>query len=43
MARFYDKNHKSAKQQRKEYYLPHIAAANDKTISDKDCSELENK
>jgi hypothetical protein len=40
---FYDKDHKSAKQHRKEYYLLHIAAANDKTISDKDRSDLEKK
>jgi hypothetical protein len=38
---FYDKDHKSEKQQRKEYYPLHIDAANDKTISDKDRSELE--
>jgi hypothetical protein len=38
---FYDKDHKSAKQQRKEYYPLHIAAANDKTISDEDLFELE--
>jgi hypothetical protein len=46
---FYDKDHKSAKQQRKEYYPLHIAAANDKSsandksISDTDRSELEKK
>jgi hypothetical protein len=40
---FYDKDHKSAKQQRKEYYPLHIAAANDKTISDTDRSDLEKK
>jgi hypothetical protein len=40
---FYDKDHKSAKQQWKEYYPLHIAAANDKSISDKDRSELEKK
>jgi hypothetical protein len=40
---FYDKDHKSAKQQRKEYYPLHIDAANDKTIIDKDRSELEKK
>jgi hypothetical protein len=40
---FYDKDHKSAKQQRKEYYQLHIAAANDKTIRDKDRSKLEKK
>jgi hypothetical protein len=40
---FNDKYHKSAKQQRKEYYPLHIAAANDKTISDTDRSELEKK
>jgi hypothetical protein len=40
---FYDKDHKSIKQQRKEYYPLHISAANDKTISDTDRSELEKK
>jgi hypothetical protein len=40
---FYDKDHKSAKQQRKEYYPLHIDPANDKTISDIDRSELEKK
>jgi hypothetical protein len=40
---FYDKDHKSAKQQRKEYYPLHIDAANDKTISDKDRSEMKKK
>jgi hypothetical protein len=38
---FYDKDHKSAKQQRKEYYLLHISAANDKTIRDIYRSDLE--
>jgi type IV secretory pathway VirB4 component len=32
---FDDKDHKSAKQQRKEHYPLHIASANDKSISDK--------
>jgi hypothetical protein len=36
---FYDKYHKSEKQKRKEYYPLHIAAANDKTISETYCSE----
>jgi hypothetical protein len=40
---FYDKDHKSAKQHQKEYYPLHIAAANDKTISHTDRSELEKK
>jgi hypothetical protein len=40
---FYDKDHKSAKQQPKEYYPLHIAAANDKAIINKDRSELEKK
>jgi hypothetical protein len=40
---FYDKDHKSAKQQWKEYYPLHIAAANDKAIRDIDRSELEKK
>jgi hypothetical protein len=40
---FYDKDHKSANQQRKEYYPLHIYAANDKSISDTDRSELEKK
>jgi hypothetical protein len=40
---FYDKNHKSANQQRKEYYPLHISVANDKFISDTDSSELEKK
>jgi hypothetical protein len=40
---FYNKDHKSAKQQRKEYYPLHIAAANYNKISDKDRSELEKK
>jgi hypothetical protein len=40
---FYDKDHKSEKQQQKEYYPLHIAATNDKTISNNDRSELENK
>jgi hypothetical protein len=40
---FYDKDHKSAKQQRKEYYPLHIAAANDKSISDIESSEIEKK
>jgi hypothetical protein len=40
---FYEKYHKSAKQQRKEYYLLHISAANDKKISETDRSELEKK
>jgi hypothetical protein len=40
---FYDKYHKSAKQQRTEYYPLHISAENDKTISDKDRSDLEKK
>jgi hypothetical protein len=40
---FYDKDHKSAKQQRKEYHPLRIAAVNDKTISDTDVSEVEKK
>jgi hypothetical protein len=40
---FYDKDHKSEKQQRKEYYPLHIAAANDKTISNTERSKLEKK
>jgi hypothetical protein len=40
---FDDKDHMSAKQQRKECYPLHIAASNDKTISDKDRSEMEKK
>jgi hypothetical protein len=40
---FYDKDHKSAKQQRKEYYPLHISAANDKSISYTYRSELEKK
>jgi hypothetical protein len=40
---FYDKDHKSAKKQRKEYYPLYIAASNDKTISNIDRSELEKK
>jgi hypothetical protein len=40
---FYHTDHKSAKQQRKEYYPLHIAATNDKTTSDTDRSELEKK
>jgi hypothetical protein len=43
MARFYDKDHKSAKQQQKECYPLHISAENDKTISGTDRSELEKK
>jgi hypothetical protein len=38
---FYDKDHKSAKQQRKEYYP--LPASNDKTISDTERFELEKK
>jgi hypothetical protein len=40
---FYVKDHKSAKKQRKEYYPLHIAASNDKSISDTYRSELEKK
>jgi hypothetical protein len=40
---FYDKDHKSAKQQWKEYHPLCIAAANDKTLSNTDLSELEKK
>jgi hypothetical protein len=39
----YDKDHKSAKQHWKEYYPLHIAAANDRTISNTDSSEQEKK
>jgi hypothetical protein len=40
---FYDKDHKSAKQHRKEYYPLHIPAVNAKTISHTERSELEKK
>jgi hypothetical protein len=40
---FYDKDHKSVKQQLKEYYLLHITAANDKTSISIDRCELEKK
>jgi hypothetical protein len=40
---FYDKDHKSAKQQGEEYYPLHISAANDKSFSDTDRSELEKR
>jgi hypothetical protein len=39
----FDKDHKPAKQKQKEYYPLHIAAENDKTISDTNRSELEKK
>jgi hypothetical protein len=38
---FNDKYHKSARQQRKEYYPLNIAVVNDKTISNTDRSEME--